>query len=65
MTASRSGQPTPRWRACPPWQRRSAAPQTGSPVGAQLLGPLYEDDTPITFAELLGEVAGGYEPPPI
>jgi amidase len=36
----------------------------GLPVGAQLLGPLYEDDTPITFAELLGDVVGGYEPPP-
>jgi Asp-tRNA(Asn)/Glu-tRNA(Gln) amidotransferase A subunit family amidase len=37
----------------------------GLPVGAQLLGPLYEDDTPITFAELLGDVVGGYDPPPI
>jgi amidase len=37
---------------------------TGLPVGAQILGPLYEDDTPITFAELLGEVTGGYRPPP-
>jgi amidase len=34
-------------------------------VGAQIIGPLYEDDTAITFAELLGGVAGGYEPPPI
>jgi len=24
----------------------------GLPVGAQILGPLYEDDTAITFAEL-------------
>jgi amidase len=37
----------------------------GLPVGAQVLGPLYEDDTPITFAELLADVTGGYEPPPI
>jgi amidase len=36
----------------------------GLPVGAQVLGPLYEDDTAITFAELLGEVVGGYQPPP-
>jgi amidase len=35
------------------------------PVGAQLVGPLYEDNTAITFAELLGDVTGGYEPPPI
>jgi amidase len=34
------------------------------PVGAQIVGPLYEDDTAITFAELLGDVIGGYEPPP-
>lgn len=38
---------------------------SGLPVGAQILGPLYEDDTAITFAELLGEVIGGYEPPPV
>jgi amidase len=35
------------------------------PVGAQIVGPLYEDNTAITFAELLGEVIGGYEPPPL
>ncbi len=37
----------------------------GLPVGAQIVGPLYEDDTAITFAELLGDVVGGYEPPPV
>jgi amidase len=37
----------------------------GLPVGAQVVGPLYEDDTAITFAELLAEVVGGYEPPPL
>jgi amidase len=37
----------------------------GLPVGAQMVGPLYEDDTAITFAELLTEVIGGYEPPPL
>ena len=36
----------------------------GLPVGAQIVGPLFEDDTPITFAELLVDVAGGYRPPP-
>ena len=34
------------------------------PVGAQIVGPLYEDDTAITFAELFTDVIGGYEPPP-
>jgi amidase len=37
----------------------------GLPVGAQIVGPLYEDDTALTFAELLTEVIGGYESPPI
>lgn len=37
----------------------------GLPVGSQILGPLYEDDTAITFAELLSEVTGGYEDPPL
>jgi amidase len=37
----------------------------GLPVGVQVVGPLYEDDTAITFAELLGDVIGGYEPPPV
>ena len=35
------------------------------PVGIQVVGPLYEDDTAISFAGLLGEVAGGYQPPPV
>jgi amidase len=37
----------------------------GLPVGAQILGPLHEDDTAITFAELLADVVGGYERPPL
>jgi amidase len=37
----------------------------GLPVGVQIIGPLLEDDTSVTFAGLLGEVVGGYEPPPI
>jgi amidase len=37
----------------------------GLPVGAQIVAPLYEDDTAITFAELLTDVIGGYDPPPL
>jgi amidase len=37
----------------------------GLPVGAQVIGPIYEDDTPITFAELMSDVVGGFEAPPI
>jgi hypothetical protein len=31
----------------------------------QIIGPLYEDDTAITFAELAADVVGGYERPPV
>ena len=34
------------------------------PVGAQVVGPLHEDDTAITFAELAADVVGGFAPPP-
>jgi amidase len=37
----------------------------GLPVGAQIVGPLYEDNTAIRFAELFTDVIGGYEPPPL
>ncbi len=37
----------------------------GLPVGVQIVGPRYEDDTAITFAELLADVTGRYEPPPL
>jgi amidase len=36
----------------------------GLPVGVQVVGPPFEDDTAITFAELLEDVTGGYQPPP-
>lgn len=37
----------------------------GLPVGAQIIGPPHEDDTPITFAELAAEVVGGFTAPPV
>ena len=37
----------------------------GLPVGVQVIAPRYEDDTALTFAELLAPVVGGYEPPPV
>jgi amidase len=39
--------------------------RSGLPVGAQVIGPLYKDDTPVTIAELLATVTGGYAPPPV
>lgn len=37
---------------------------TGLPVGLQAIGPYLEDRTTIAFASLLGDLIGGYEPPP-
>jgi amidase len=36
----------------------------GLPVALQIIAPPYEDDTAITFAELLAQEVGGFEPPP-
>jgi amidase len=34
-----------------------------TPIGIQIMGPFWEDATPITFAKLLGEQIGGFVPP--
>jgi amidase len=36
----------------------------GLPVGVQIVGPRFEDDTAITFAELSADLTGGFTPPP-
>ena len=36
----------------------------GLPIGIQAIGPYLEDRTTITFARLVAEVAGGFQPPP-
>lgn len=36
----------------------------GLPVGIQIMGPFWEDATPITFADLLSKEVGGFEKPP-
>ena len=47
---------------------RGAAPvgrtRGGLPVGMQIVGPYLEDRTPIDFARRIGEVMGGFTPPP-
>ncbi len=35
----------------------------GLPIGLQIMGPYWEDATPITFAKLLAEVLGGFVAP--
>ncbi len=37
---------------------------SGLPVGLQIVGPMWEDATPIQFASLLAERLGGFTPPP-
>jgi amidase len=37
----------------------------GLPIGVQVVGPRYEDDTAMTFAALLAELTGGFQPPPL
>ena len=37
----------------------------GLPIGAQLIGPMFEDRTPIRFAELLETEFRGFDPPPL
>ncbi|AGL19754.1 amidase [Actinoplanes sp. N902-109] len=37
---------------------------TGLPVGVQLIGPMFEDRTPLRLAELLEQHIGGFQPPP-
>lgn len=39
--------------------------EEGLPIGAQLVGPMYEDHTTIRFAELLEREFGGFVPPPL
>lgn len=40
-----------------------ARSEEGLPIGAQIIGPLYEDRTPLRFAELVEQAFGGFMPP--
>ena len=39
--------------------------EDGLPIGVQALGPMYEDRTPLRFAELIEREFGGFAPPPL
>jgi len=41
------------------------ASAAGLPIGAQVIGPMFEDRTPIRFAELVEHEFGGFTPPPL
>jgi len=36
----------------------------GLPIGVQIVGPYFEDRTPIHFAKLIEKITGGFRPPP-
>jgi amidase len=38
--------------------------RTGLPIGVQIIGPLFEDRTPLVFAQLLEREFGGFTKPP-
>jgi amidase len=38
--------------------------KTGLPIGVQIIGPLFEDRTPLAFAQLLEREYGGFARPP-
>ena len=40
-----------------------ARSRDGLPIGVQLIGPIFEDHTPIRFAQLLEQEFGGFTPP--
>jgi amidase len=39
--------------------------ETGLPIGAQVIGPMFFDRTPLRFAELVERDFGGFTPPPL
>ena len=49
---------------CPATTAPVGLTANGLPVGIQIMGPYLEDATPISFAGALGEVIGGFKPPP-
>ena len=49
---------------CPATSAPVGLTPEGVPVGIQIMGPYWEDATPITFAELLAREIGGFSPPP-
>ncbi len=49
---------------CPATVAPAGRTDAGLPVGIQIMGPYWEDATPIAFADLLAKEIGGFVPPP-
>ncbi len=49
---------------CPATVAPMGLSSSGLPAGIQIMGPFWEDATPIEFAELLSKEIGGFKPPP-
>lgn len=49
---------------CPATVAPVGRTEAGLPVGIQIMGPYWEDATPIVFADLLTREVGGFTPPP-
>jgi amidase len=49
---------------CPATVAPAGRTPQGLPVGVQIMGPFWEDATPITFADLLSKELGGFTAPP-
>jgi len=55
---------TPTLTGCPATTAPIGLSATGLPVGIQVMGPFWEDATPIEFAALMAEEIGGFAMPP-
>ena len=49
---------------CPATVAPVGSGEGGLPIGLQIMGPYWEDATPIVFAKLLAQVLGGFVAPP-
>jgi len=54
----------PTLTGCPATAAPVGLGEHGLPIGLQIMGPYWEDATPITFAKLLAREIGGFTPPP-
>jgi amidase len=54
----------PTLTGCPATVAPAGITPAGLPVGIQIMGPYWEDATPLTFAALLAKEIGGFTPPP-